>query len=199
MGRGPLVQRRRSGVVPPVGSPADHPDHPRSPADRAPRRHGVPGMEPHPRRTHRPVAGPTFVVGDPWLAINTASVPFWAFFSVQPALAALEDHLSRSDPYAVVRLLLFQHGTDSRGIARPADWARVITAHGARPDFLGLDTKKFPHDIGFLGRYGPALDRLDRARRLWSALPLADALTGLAAAGLSVEIEDPAARTERGT
>jgi len=141
---------------------------------------------------------PTFVVGDPWLTINTASVPFWAYFSVQPALAALEDHLARSDPYAVVRLLLFQHGTDSTGIARPADWAEVITAHGARPDFLGLDTTKFPHDIGFLGRYGPALDRLERARYLWSALPMDDALAGLDAAGLSVDVDDPTAATEGG-
>ena len=87
---------------------------------------------------------PTFVIGDPWLTINTASVPFWSFFSVQPALAALDDHLARSDPYRVVRLLLFQHGADSAGIARPEDWARTITAHGATPDFLGMDPAKFP-------------------------------------------------------
>ena len=100
---------------------------------------------------------PTFIVGDPWRTLITGSVPFWAFFSVQSALAALEDHLARSDPYAVVRLLLFQHGADSPGIARPEDWTATIEKYGARADFLGLDTDKFPHDIGFLGRYGPRL------------------------------------------
>ena len=127
---------------------------------------------------------PTFIVSDPWRTLITGSVPFWAFFSVQPALAALEDHLARSDPYAVVRLLLFQHGADSPGIATPADWTAVIEKHGARADFLGLDTDKFPHDIGFLGRYGPRLATLPRARHLWSPLDVNTALTGLAAAGL---------------
>ena len=116
----------------------------------------------------------------------TGSVPFWAFFSVQSALAALEDHLVRSDPYAVVRLLLFQHGADSPGIATPADWTTVIEKYGARADFLCLDTAKFAHDIGFLGRYAPALARLPHARRLWSPLDLEVALTGLSGAGLDV-------------
>ena len=84
----------------------------------------------------------------------------------------------------MVRLLLFQHGADSPGIARPADWTAVIEKYGARADFLGLDTDKFPHDIGFLGRYGPRLATLPHARRLWSPLDVNTALTGLAAAGL---------------
>jgi hypothetical protein len=131
---------------------------------------------------------PTFIVGDPWLTMVTGSVPFWGFFSVQSARAALEDHLARSDPYAVVRLLLFQHGADSAGIATPADWTATIAKYGARADFLGLDAARFPHDIGFLGRYGPRLARLPRARRLWSPLAVNTALTGLAAEGLDVRV-----------
>ena len=129
---------------------------------------------------------PTFIVGDPWLTMVTGSVPFWSFFSVQSALDALDDHLARSDPYAVVRLLLFQHGANSPGIARPEDWAATIQEHGARPDFLSLDTAKFPHDFGFLGRYGRALARLPRARRLWTPLDVDTALAGLRRAGLEV-------------
>ena len=129
---------------------------------------------------------PTFIVADPWLTMITGSVPFWAFFSVQSVRAALEDHLARSDPYAVVRLMLFQHGADSPGIAHPDDWAATIEKHGARPDFMGLDIDRFPHDFGFLGRYGPRLARLPRAHRLWSPLDVNTALTGLAIAGLEV-------------
>jgi hypothetical protein len=129
---------------------------------------------------------PSFILGDPWLTINTGHVPFWGFFSVQPARQALEDHLASSDPYAVVRLLLFQHGSDSQGIARPEDWAHTVEKYGARADFLGLDTDKFPHDIGFLGRYGPALKRLPHVRRLWAPLDVYEALRGLASAGLNV-------------
>jgi hypothetical protein len=130
---------------------------------------------------------PTFIVTDPWRTMITGSVPFWAFFSVQSSLAALDDHLSRSDPYAVVRLMLFQHGADSPGIATPEDWTAVIEKHGARSDFLSLNTRKFPHDFGFLARYGSALARLPHARRLWSPLPVDTALAGLRAAGLEVD------------
>jgi hypothetical protein len=105
---------------------------------------------------------------------------------VQSTLAALDDHLSRSDPYAVVRLLLFQHGADSPGIAHPDDWAATIENHGARPDFMGLDIDRFPHDFGFLGRYGPRLARLPQARRRWSPLAVDQALAGLSTAGLAV-------------
>jgi hypothetical protein len=135
---------------------------------------------------------PTFIVTDPWRTMLTGSVPFWGFFSVQSTLAALEDHLSRSDPYAVVRLMLFQHGADSPGIATPEDWAATIEKHGARPDFLSLDLDKFPHDFGFLGRYGPELARLPHARRLWTPLGVGEALSGLEAAGLHVGDRAPA-------
>jgi hypothetical protein len=130
---------------------------------------------------------PSFILCDPWLTINIGHVPFWGFFSVQRARQALEDHLARSDPYAVVRLLLFQHGSDSQGIARPEEWARTVQKYGARADFLGLDTDKFPHDIGFLGRYGPSLKRLPHVRRLWSPLGVDGALRGLAEAGMKVQ------------
>jgi hypothetical protein len=129
---------------------------------------------------------PSFVAADPWLTINTASVPFWAFFAVQPALTALQDHLEQSDPYREVHVMLFEHGVRSPGIARPADWARVVRASGARVDFVGLDRSRFPHDIGFLGRYGPRLATLSRATKLWSPLPVNEAVNGLATNGLSV-------------
>jgi hypothetical protein len=73
------------------------------------------------------------------------------------------------------------------GLARPAQWAEVIRRHGAGVDFLGLDLRRFPHDIGFLGRYGRALDRLPRVSGLWEAQPVDAALEGLAASGLGVE------------
>jgi hypothetical protein len=82
--------------------------------------------------------------------------------------------------------MLFQHGADSPGIATPQDWTAVIEKHGARPDFLSLDLDKFPHDFGFLGRYGQRLARLPHARRLWAPLGVGEALSGLRAAGLQV-------------
>ncbi len=128
---------------------------------------------------------PSFIVGDPWRAVNTAAVPFWTFFSVQPALRALEAHLASSRPYAVVNILLFQHGVNSAGIAAPEEWERVVRRHGATPRLIGLDPRRFPHDIASLGRYGPALDDLPRAHFPWSPLDVGSALDGLRAAGIN--------------
>lgn len=136
---------------------------------------------------------PSFILVDPWRMINTASTPYWAFFSVQPALAGLDDHLSRSEPYREVAVIPFQHGEDSAGIATPDDWAAVIKRHGARPSFPGLRRSRFPHDIGYLGRYGTALEKLPSARFPWRPYPVEDALAGLRAAGLITAQPEPKA------
>jgi hypothetical protein len=129
---------------------------------------------------------PSFVVGDPWRTIAAAAVPFWTFFAVRPALRALEEHLAAADPYRSVDVLLFQHGVRSAGIAAPQEWVAAIRRHGAIPRLVGLDPRRFPHDIGALGRYGPALATLLPARRPWTSLTPAAALAGLQACGLRV-------------
>ncbi|MGO1971746.1 MAG: hypothetical protein ACTH2Q_02200 [Propionibacteriaceae bacterium] len=130
---------------------------------------------------------PSFALGDPWRTINTASVPYWTFFAVRPALKALDDHLQHSAPYDNVSIMLFQHGADSPGIAGPRDWAEVVRRHGAEVDFPGLRTDRSPHDVGFLGRYTSAFDHFGPAKQPWSPLDVGQALAGLAAAGLPVE------------
>ena len=133
---------------------------------------------------HRRLIIPSFVLADPWLTITRAAVPYWTFFSVQPALDALTDHLAAVEPYREAFLMPFQHGADSPGIATPDDWAAVLHRHGVIPHFLRHRPDQFPHDIGFLGRYGPALAALSPARRPWTPLPIDQLLHGLAAAGL---------------
>ena len=129
---------------------------------------------------------PSFVLADPWTAIATATVPFWAFFAVQPALRALESYLrsrvDAGDPYRAVDVLLFQHGVDSEGIAAPEEWLDVVRRSGARARLLALDAHRFPHDIATLGRYGAALASLPPARLPWSPLDVRVALDGLGAA-----------------
>ncbi len=81
-------------------------------------------------------------------------------------------------------MIPFQHGSSSTGIATPKDWARVIRSHGAEPSFPGLRLSEFPHDIGYLGRYGTALRRLPAACFPWRPYPVGIGLATLRAAGL---------------
>ncbi|MBW0101294.1 hypothetical protein I4I78_02470, partial [Pseudonocardia sp. KRD-291] len=119
---------------------------------------------------------PSFVLGDPWRTLTTASVPYWTFFSVQPALRALDDHLARAEPYRTVDLLLFQHGADSEGIATPDEWEAVVRRHGARARFPALDRRRFPHDIAVNARYDRALRELPLARRPWTPMAVRDTI-----------------------
>jgi hypothetical protein len=131
---------------------------------------------------------PCFILGDPWQTICAAAVPFWLHFAVQPAMLALDAYLADAEPYSDVNVFLFEHGTNSPGIATPEEFAEVIRRHGARAHFDGLDPERFPHDIGTLGRYGRVFDQLPRARQPWSPLPVEDGLQRLSAAGLTVTI-----------
>jgi hypothetical protein len=129
---------------------------------------------------------PCFILGDPWLTICAAAVPFWIHFAVQPALQSLDEYLDLAEPYRDVNVFLFEHGAESPGIATPGDFQKVVRRHGAAAHFDGLDPRRFPHDIGTLDRYGRVFDQLPRARHPWSPLPVDGALRGLAAAGLSI-------------
>ena len=124
---------------------------------------------------------PSFVLGDPWRTIELGRVPFWTFFPVQPALEALREHLRASEPYASVDILLFEHGADSPGIARPEEWEQAVREVGSEPRLLGLRRRAFPHDIGLLGRYGPVLQREQEAGLPFTPLGAGAAREGLAA------------------
>ena len=116
---------------------------------------------------------PSFILGDPWTTIVKGAVPFWTFFSVEAALDSLRAYLEDAVPYRDVDLMLFQHGVPSAGIADPDQWLRVASARGARARLLGLDPRRFPHDIATIARYGPALDALPDSGRPWTPLDVA--------------------------
>jgi hypothetical protein len=118
--------------------------------------------------------------------VIVVAVPFWLHFAVQPALQALDAYLDNTEPYSDVNVFLFEHGTKSPGIATPEEVAEVISRHGARAHFDGLDPERFPHDIGTLGRYGRVFAQLPRARKPWSPLGISDVLRGLADGGLFI-------------
>ena len=129
----------------------------------------------------------SFVLADPWRMIATASVPYWTFFPVRPALEALDRYLEENPSYRNVDVMAFQHGVRSIGYAEPQQWMATIARHGAVPRLVGVEPRRAPHDIASLATYGPALARLPGAEHLWSPLPIDTALAGLADAGLDVQ------------
>lgn len=82
-------------------------------------------------------------------------------FPVRPSLDRAHRYLAATAPYRDTALMLFSHGVDSIGLARPRDWRQVL----GPVHLLGVDERRFPADFPTFARYGPALRR-DRPR--WS-------------------------------
>lgn len=106
----------------------------------------------------------SFILMEPWWALRTARVPFWTHFPVDAAAEALERYLGAAAPFAEAHAMLFSHGVDSVGLARPERW-RALLAHAAgRAGLIGVDERAFPRDFGALVRYHAHLRRRVRAR-----------------------------------
>lgn len=128
----------------------------------------------------------SFVVHDPWRTISTGSVPFWTFFPVQRAAQDLSGYLQR-ESYEDVDIMLFSHGSVSRGLADAATWQDVAGLARRRGRLLGVDAKAFPADFPVFARYTPALRSLPDSDARWAPLGLDEALAGLAEAeGIAV-------------
>ncbi|TFV59582.1 hypothetical protein E4P41_11655 [Geodermatophilus sp. DF01-2] len=97
----------------------------------------------------------SFVLHDPIAALRSARVPYWTLFPVRPSLDRARGWLGSTGPYQDTALLLFSHGVDSIGLARPGDWRDVL----GQARLLGVDAHRFPVDFPAFARYGPALRR----------------------------------------
>jgi hypothetical protein len=97
----------------------------------------------------------SFVLHDPIAALRGARIPYWTLFPVQPSLDRARAYLASTEPYKDAALLLFSHGADSIGLARPRDWQDLL----GRVQLLGVDERRFPADFPTFARYGPALRR----------------------------------------
>jgi hypothetical protein len=100
---------------------------------------------------------PCFILGDPWLTICTAAVPFWIHFAVQPALRALDEYLDEAEPYRDVNVFLFEHGTESPGIATPQDFQSMVrgmvrscTSMGLIPNASPMTSARWAATDGYL-------------------------------------------------
>jgi hypothetical protein len=122
----------------------------------------------------------SFIVHDPWRTITTGSVPFWTFFPVCSAAADLAAYLDTAS-YDDIDIMLFSHGVHSRGLADAPTWQQLGDRGRRHGRLLGTGSSAFPADFTVFVRYTRALRTLPIAVTPWRPLPVADALTGVAA------------------
>ncbi|GAU69332.1 hypothetical protein SSP35_11_01510 [Streptomyces sp. NBRC 110611] len=94
----------------------------------------------------------SFLLLDPWQALRTGSVPYWAVFGTETFRAGLEAYLDSTDPYDEIRVLLFNHGTESIGLASADDWRRTAARARKIGVLTGMDATAYPRDFASLVR-----------------------------------------------
>ncbi|MFC7328253.1 hypothetical protein [Marinactinospora rubrisoli] len=105
----------------------------------------------------------SFLLLDPWQTLRTGSVPYWSVFGTETCRADLDAYLDGTDPYDEIRILLFNHGTDSIGLASAADWRRTAARARKVGVLTGVDPGAYPRDFASLVRSHRELRRV-RAR-----------------------------------
>ncbi|KUL36855.1 hypothetical protein ADL22_23440 [Streptomyces sp. NRRL F-4489] len=94
----------------------------------------------------------SFLLLDPWQALRTGSVPYWAVFGTESCRAGLADYLDSTAPYDEIRVLLFNHGTESIGLAGAEDWRRTAARARKVGVLTGVDAAAYPRDFASLLR-----------------------------------------------
>ncbi|CAL9657603.1 hypothetical protein SUDANB176_06859 [Streptomyces sp. enrichment culture] len=105
----------------------------------------------------------SFLLLEPWWTLRTGSVPYWSVFGTQASRAAVEAYLDTCDPYDEIRVLLFNHGTDSIGLAGAHDWQRTAARARKIGVLTGVDASAYPRDFASFVRAHRELSKI-RAR-----------------------------------
>ena len=128
---------------------------------------------------------PSFVLGDPWRTINAAAMPYWTFFSVQPALRGVREPPRTGRAVPVGRHPAVPARGPLRGIATPEQWrpwpAARRRARCSRWTRAGSRTTSRP------GPLRPRAGRAAAGPRPWSPLPVDEAMGALRATGADLD------------
>ncbi len=102
----------------------------------------------------------SFLLLDPWQALRTGSVPYWTVFGTETFHGDLETYLNATDPYDEIRIMLFNHGTDSFGLASGDQWRRTAARARKIGVLLGVDAAVYPRDFASMVRAHRELSKI---------------------------------------
>lgn len=102
---------------------------------------------------HNRLVVESFIMHDPYWMLKTGSIPFWMKFNMETSAGRLKEYLEKSEQYEEIYLMLFSHGTEGIGFTGINEWKQIISKAGSKSDFLGVDTEKFPWDLGSMVMY----------------------------------------------
>ncbi len=114
----------------------------------------------------------SFILMEPYWALRTGSVPYWAMFNTEPSADRLERYLDGAEPYDHIHMMLFSHGTDSIGLAPIERWRALLDLAREQGGFVGVDERRFPRDLATFVRYYTRAKRIPARYPIPGPLPL---------------------------
>ena len=101
----------------------------------------------------------TFILQEPYLALQLGLVPLWLVFNTEPSARTLERYIDRAGPFHSIDLTLFSHGTLGVGVTPIDCWSQLVGRASNGGELLGVDRERYPRDFAALVRYHTALQR----------------------------------------
>jgi hypothetical protein len=86
----------------------------------------------------------SFILTQPYWAMRTSSVPLWLVSTSERSVERLRDYLDQSEPWAEIRLVLYQQGTRSMGLAPLERWREQLARAQRRASTMALPPGQHP-------------------------------------------------------
>lgn len=100
-----------------------------------------------------------FALLEPWLALTSASIPFWLAFNTEPSAQTLSRYLDGRDAVDEIYMMLLSNGVHGIGLVPIERWRSILGRARRQGAFLGVDERKFPRDLGSYVRYHTELEK----------------------------------------
>ncbi|MFA5038801.1 MAG: hypothetical protein WC732_03885 [Candidatus Omnitrophota bacterium] len=86
-------------------------------------------------------------------SIRTRTIPLWLAFNTMNSADTAERYLESVDPYDEIYVILLSNAVQGIGTASIERWKAILKRARTKGDFIGLDEKEFPVDLGSFIRY----------------------------------------------
>jgi hypothetical protein len=114
----------------------------------------------------------SFMLLDPWRALQTGSIPYWSVFPVEPSIEKLIGYLDATPTFDEIDLALFCHGVESVGVASRGQLESVLGRARTTGRFAGVSPERFPSDLSSFFGFNAFLRSLPHAPATPPALTL---------------------------
>jgi len=96
----------------------------------------------------------------PYDVIQTRSIPFWLAFNTEPSYRLIKKYLRRKNAPDEIYLMLMSNGVaEGVGLTAIDEWKKILKKAQKKSDFIGVDKREYPLDLGTYMKYDDELKK----------------------------------------